>query len=223
MAPQIDEPTYIYEQQSGTVVAGPSQSSNLSDHMKKDNSSAEREHSGEQVGQTVYVDHSNSEEAEALRYTNVHVRYADEAAYQISRYEYHQSQQHQQQQQQHVSAAHAAAAAAAAAQQQQQHEEIKNEIERNHHEQAVIHNYENSEGGHRSESQQQAAHSAESKSHYTNLEPPGPTQNYYIASEGYQPASGSFSYLSASANKDFAVYHPNSPNAVLYKGMRMRA
>lgn len=150
MAPQIDEPTYIYEQQTGTVVAGPPPSgapANMTDHLKKENNSAERDHpvTGEQAGgQTVYVDHSNGEEAEALRYTtNVQVRYADETAYHISRYEYHQSQQ-----QQHVSA-HA-----------QQHEDIKNEMERNHHEQAAIHNYESpAEGGHRPESQQVRAYS----------------------------------------------------------------
>lgn len=144
MAPQIDEPTYIYEQQTGTVVAGPAPGAGpaiMPDHLKKDNNSAEREHpvvEPQPGAQTVYVDHSNGEEAEALRYTNVHVRYADETAYHISRYEYHQSQQ------QHASA-HA-----------QQQEDIKNEMERNHHEHAAIHNYEPSPGevGHRSESQQ---------------------------------------------------------------------
>ena len=57
----------------------------------------------------------------------------------------------------------------------------------------------------------------DSKTHYTNLEPATP-QNFYITSEGgaYQSTGSGYTYIPPSSNKDYPVYHTESP--ILYKG-----
>lgn len=117
MAPQVEEPAYIYEQAPGQVVV--TQASSLqAEHLKKDGSSERDQVATEQGTTTVYVEPSG-EEGEALRYTTTQVRYAAEAYHQ-NRYEYHPGPAP---------------------------EDIKTGIERNHHEPATLHIYESTEGG----------------------------------------------------------------------------
>lgn len=110
MAPQVDEPTYIYEHQPITVVSSQPQAPA---HMLKRNESIDRERSGQVVTSspqqtTVYVEQT-TDETEGLRYTTAPIRYEDENNYH-ARYEYHHGP--------HVTS-HA--------------EEIKVEINRSHH------------------------------------------------------------------------------------------
>lgn len=134
MAPQVDEPTYIYEHQPITVVSNQPQPSA---HMLKRNSSLERERSV--VGQvvtsspqqtTVYVEQT-TDETEGLRYSTAPIRYDDENNYH-TRYEYHHGP--------HPSS---------------HSDEIKVEINRGHHQgqPSEMHIYDHSEV-HRPESQQ---------------------------------------------------------------------
>lgn len=133
MAPQADEPTYIYEHQPITVVSSHSQATA---HMLKRNSSLDRERS---VGQavttsspqqtTVYVEQTTDETE--LRYSTAPIRYDDENNYH-TRYEYHHGP--------HPSS---------------HSEEIKVEINRAHHQgqPTEMHIYDHTEV-HRPESQQ---------------------------------------------------------------------
>lgn len=134
MAPQVDEPTYIYEHQPVTVVPSQPQSSA---HLLKRNESIDRDRSGGQVvtsspsqQTTVYVEQT-SEGTEGLRYSTAPIRYEDENNYH-TRYEYHHGPH---------TAAHS--------------EEIKVEINRNHHQGQApeMHIYDHTEV-HRQESQQ---------------------------------------------------------------------
>lgn len=133
MAPQVDEPTYIYEHQPITVVSSQPQASV---HMLKRNDSIDRDRSGGQVvtsspqQTTVYVEQT-TDEAEGLRYSAAPVRYEDENNYH-TRYEYHHGPH---------TTSHA--------------EGIKVEINRNHHQgqPTEMHIYDHTEV-HRQESQQ---------------------------------------------------------------------
>lgn len=64
--------------------------------------------------------------------------------------------------------------------------------------------------------------SNEPKTHYTNLEPVGSSQNSYFisTSENYQPSSGGqFTYLTSQPAKETSyVYHATTGSPVLYKG-----
>ncbi|KAG4078359.1 hypothetical protein HA402_013069 [Bradysia odoriphaga] len=198
MAPQVDEPTYIYEHQPIAVVTSQPQAPA---HLLKRNISLDRERTVSHVvtsspqQTTVYVEQA-TDEGEALRYSTAPIRYEEEANYH-ARYEYHHGP-------------HAT----------NHSDEIKVEINRAHHQNqpTEMHIYEHAEV-HRPESQQvHAEHQPnnEPKTHYTNLEPAGTGQNYFISTESYQSSGPGFTYLPSSANKDF-VFHPGSPNAVLYK------
>ncbi len=133
MAPQVDEPTYIYEHQPITVVSSQPQSSA---HMLKRNSSLDRERSVGQVvtsspqQTTVYVEQT-ADETGGLRYSTAPIRYDDENNYH-ARYEYHHGP--------HPSS---------------HSEEIKVEINRGHHpgQPTEMHIYDHTEV-HRPESQQ---------------------------------------------------------------------
>lgn len=168
--------------------------------IKRDNNSAERDVSISS-GNTVYVSsHQPHNENDNLRFvTSGHpIRYDDDQYH--HRYEYHH---HQPPNQPTVSNNHMNAS-----------EEIKVELLRNQHG-GKIHIYEPDGNAHRSDEQNPQN---EPKIHYTNLDSIVPSQNYYIAAEGYQTGGSGFTYLSAGPNKDYTVYHQGSPNTVLYKG-----
>lgn len=135
MAPQVDEPTYIYEHQPIAVVSSQSQPPA---HLLKRNSSLDRERVVSQVvtsspqQTTVYVEQSTDEGEGGLRsYSTAPIRYEEEPNYH-ARYEYHHGPH---------PASHS--------------DEIKVEINRGHHhgQPTEIHMYDHAEV-HRPESQQ---------------------------------------------------------------------
>lgn len=134
MAPQVDEPTYIYEQQpGGSVLPSQPQPAHLqhvsaaTESIMKRSVSVDRDAhvTGDHPQpQTVYVEQT-SEDAEPLRYTGTQVRYEEDVYHQ--RYEYTNGGQHP--------GPHP--------------DVIKVEMDRTHNQQTEIHIYENCINGQR--------------------------------------------------------------------------
>jgi hypothetical protein len=208
-----DQNVYTYEPTAGGIITLSNQPENL---LKRD-LLIEKEHNGNggptinvvnAEPQTVYVELKNDNIDQARYLSNATIRY--ESADRYHRFAYHGLPPH--------NAAHIA----------HHQRELALKTESGHQTPQEIQIYE-AEQGHQQGNNQGGDPSSiadhqnnESKTHYTNLEPVGTSQNsYYIASEPYQPSnSNGFAYLSTPTTKEGPyVYHPGSP--VLYKSKHL--
>ena len=210
-----DQNVYTYEPTPSGILTLSNQSENQSSGLLKRDLLIEKEHIGSSGGptinvvnaepQTVYVELKNDNIDQARYLSNATIRY--ESADRYHRFAYHGLPPH--------NAAHIA----------HHQRELALKSESGHQTPQEIQIYE-AEQGHQQVNNQQGGEQSsisdhqnnESKTHYTNLEPVGTSQNsYYISSEPYQPSnSNGFAYLSTPTTKEGSyVYHPGSP--VLYK------
>jgi hypothetical protein len=212
-----DQNVYTYEQTAGGLITISNQPENLqATNLLKRDLLIEKEHNGNGGGptinvvnsepQTVYVELKNDNIDQTRYLPNATIRY--ESADRYHRFAYHGLPPH--------NAAHIA----------HHQRELALKSENGHQTPQEIQIYEAEQGHHQSNNQQVGDQNSisdhqtnESKTHYTNLEPVGTSQNsYYISSETYQPSnSNGFAYLPTPTSKEgpYVYHHPGSP--VLYK------
>lgn len=210
-----DQNVYTYEQTPGGLIISNQPENLQATQILKRDILLEKEHNGNPGGptinvvnteaQTVYVELKNDNLEQARYLQNATIRY--ESADRYHRFAYHGLPPH--------NAAHIA----------HHQRELALKAESGHQTPQEIQIYEAEQGAqsHQQSNQQSDQGSIneqqnEPKTHYTNLEPVGSSQNsYYISSESYQPAnSNGFAYLPTPVSKEGSyVYHPGSP--VLYK------
>ncbi|CRK98343.1 CLUMA_CG011704, isoform B [Clunio marinus] len=213
-----DQNVYTYEPTSGGLIAIAAQPENLqATGILKRDILIEKEHNSNNGNgptinvvntepQTVYVELKN-DNIEQGRYLSNPIRY--ESADRYHRFAYHGLPSHNPSHIVH----HQRELTLKAEGGHQTPQEIQiyeaEQGSQNHHQ----NNQQNNEQNNISDQQ-----GNESKTHYTNLEPVGTSQNsYYISSDSYQPSnSNGFTYLPTPTSKEGPyVYHPSSP--VLYK------
>lgn len=214
-----DQNVYTYEQTSGGLITISNQPENLqTTSLLKRDILLEKDHNGNGSGptinvvnaepQTVYVELKNDNLEQARYLQNATIRY--ESADRYHRFAYHGLPPHN---------AHIAHHQRELALKAESGHQTPQEIQLYEAEQGVQSHQQSNQQSEQNSISEQQQQGNESKTHYTNLEPVGTSQNsYYISSETYQPAnSNGFAYLPTPTSKEgpYVYHHPGSP--VLYK------
>lgn len=208
-----DQNVYTYEQGSGGIITISNQPENLqATSLLKRDLLVDKENHGNQPTinvvnaepQTVYVELKN-DNIEQRYLPNATIRY--ESADRYHRFAYHGLPPH--------NAAHIA----------HHQRELALKSESGHQTPQEIQIYEAEQGHQQGNNQQGSDQSSisdhqtnESKTHYTNLEPVGTSQNSYYISETYQPSnSNGYAYLPTPTSKEGPYVYHHSGSPVLYK------